>query len=75
VWEWVIFKKVTSNPQTGTQMKTYRPTPPLSTRDEVEMITAANAAAAAAPDRLAALLERLAAEAARLADKLPEVAA
>ena len=56
-------------------MKTYPPTPPLSTREHVEMITAENALAAAAPDRLADMLEAVAAEVDRLADKLPEVAA
>ena len=53
--------------------KTYPPTPPLSTRAEVEMITAANArhAAALPLDRLAEAIEAVAADINRLADKLP----
>ena len=54
-------------------MKTYPPAPTLSTRAEVEMITAANArhAAALPLDRLADLIERLAEGVAALAAKPP----
>jgi hypothetical protein len=58
-----------------TKSKTYPPTPPVSTRAEVERICAENALHADAPDRFAALLDRLVDEVDRLADKLPEVVA
>jgi hypothetical protein len=54
-------------------VKTYPQTPPISTRESVEAIKAANAAGAAAPpvERNAGQLERLADDVAALADQPP----
>jgi hypothetical protein len=55
-------------------MKTCPPAPPLSTRESVERIVAANAAGAAAQplERLADALERAAEDILRLASEFPE---
>jgi hypothetical protein len=68
----VILKKLNQTPK-DQPMKTYEAHPPISTREHVEAIVAANAAgAAAAPlERAAELLDQAAPELDRLADKLP----
>jgi hypothetical protein len=55
--------------------KIYPPLPPISSRDEITAIVAANALAQPLPlERLVVALDRAAADLERLGDKLPEAA-